>query len=511
MIAFASKSLSKTQRRYCVTKKELLAVVYFVGTKFRHYLGPEDNFLIRTDHASLKWLMTSFCADEGMIGRWLEILSRYHFTIEHRKGAHHLNADALSRIPSRPCPRKECPECHPSESDMDVDVLTAVQGLVCSATVSSTYPAQSSSSGDGPYPERVEYLENHERLPERGDDTTGWTRDALHEYQQEDSDIRRFMEWVETYQTHETRPSKELITPETKEQKVLLSLWGEFVIKHGVLYRIPSDWHHGLHYVVPMGFRKQVLYYVHRNIAAGHMGVYRTTNAAVRRFYWPNMRADIQLYVHSCLRCEMTKPGPGKGKAPLVQELSGFRNERIAFDIANMPLTPDGYQHILCIGDYFSKYFVVVPLKTHTAPVVANAILEHWICKLGGCPVTIHSDRGPEFRSHVVKHIFEMLEIHQTFTTPYRPQSDGFVERFNRTIKQMLASKIGYDSPLWKQYLPYCLMAYNATTQALTGCTPNMLCFGEELTLPVDIMFGTGRESRPWIRPDEVYALPWLR
>ena len=45
-------------------------------------------------------------------------------------------------------------------------------------------------------------------------------------------------------------------------------------------------------------------------------------------------------------------------------------------------------------------------------------------------------------------------------------------------------------------------MAYNATTQASTGCTPNMLCFNEEATMPVDIMFGTGHESRPWIRPD---------
>ena len=46
------------------------------------------------------------------------------------------------------------------------------------------------------------------------------------------------------------------------------------------------------------------------------------------------------------------------------------------------------------------------------------------------------------------------------------------------------------------------MMAYNATAQASTGCTPNMLCFGEEATLPVDIMFGTGSETRPWIRPD---------
>ena len=45
-------------------------------------------------------------------------------------------------------------------------------------------------------------------------------------------------------------------------------------------------------------------------------------------------------------------------------------------------------------------------------------------------------------------------------------------------------------------------MAYNATEQPSTGCTPNLLCFGEELVLPVDIMFGTLKDKRPWIRSD---------
>ena len=310
------------------------------------------------------------------------------------------------------------------------------------------------------------------------------------------------MDWVETYPSSERRPPKSAVAAETKEQKTLLSLWGEFVINKGILYRIPAERNQGLRYVVPLAFRRQVLYYVHRGIGAGHMGMYRTTNAAVRRFYWPNMRADIQRYVRSCLRCEMTKAGPGKGKASLIQEPAGYRNERIAFDIVKQPLTPEGYQCILCIGDYFTKYFVAVPLKNHTAPVVADAIVKEWVCKMGGCPVTIHSDRGPEFRGHVMKHMLEMLEIHQTFTTPYRPQSDGFVERFNRTLREMLATATNDDPLSWVDRLPFCMMAYNATTQASTGCTPNMLCFIEEATMPVDIMFGTGREERPWIRAD---------
>ena len=70
----------------------------------------------------------------------------------------------------------------------------------------------------------------------------------------------------------------------------------------------------------------------------GHLGMFRTISAAVKRFYWPRMRADVRLYIKCCMRCEMSKPGPGKGKMPLVQEISGACNERVAMDlIVNYP------------------------------------------------------------------------------------------------------------------------------------------------------------------------------
>ena len=157
--------------------------------------------------------------------------------------------------------------------------------------------------------------------------------------------------------------------------------------------------------VVPLHRRKQVLQYLHQLPAAGHFGVHRTTAAATRHFYWPRMRNDIQRFVKSCLRYEMAKAGPGKGKS-LHQEISGARNERVAFDIIGpLPVSHSGNKYILTIGDYFSKYFIAVPLRFHTAEDVVNAIVVEWVCKLGGCPLTIHSDRVPEFCGKVMKHM----------------------------------------------------------------------------------------------------------
>ena len=94
-ICYASHVLLKEHRNYCITRKELLAIVKFCR-QFRHYLLGRY-FLIRTDHNSLTWL-TRFRHVEGQLARWLEELAEYDFGIIHRKGMFHNNTDALSRI-----------------------------------------------------------------------------------------------------------------------------------------------------------------------------------------------------------------------------------------------------------------------------------------------------------------------------------------------------------------------------------------------------------------------------
>ena len=96
IIAYASQVLSKAERAYCVTRRELLAVVPFIQ-HFRAYLLGQ-HFVIQTDHGSLTWLR-SFKNPEDQLARWLEQLQEYDFDIVHRPGHKHLNADALSWIP----------------------------------------------------------------------------------------------------------------------------------------------------------------------------------------------------------------------------------------------------------------------------------------------------------------------------------------------------------------------------------------------------------------------------
>lgn len=110
VIGYYSRCFTRTERKYCVTRRELLAVVDSMK-HFHHYIYGRK-ITVRSDHSSLKWLL-SFRNVEGQLARWLMSLSAYDFEIIHRSGRLHSNADALSR---RPCAEKHCKYCENVES-----------------------------------------------------------------------------------------------------------------------------------------------------------------------------------------------------------------------------------------------------------------------------------------------------------------------------------------------------------------------------------------------------------
>ena len=110
VIAYASRSLNRAERNYCITEKELLAVRFFIEY-FRQYLLGRK-FLVRTDHQALIWIfkLKELC---GKIARWTEVLSHYDISFEYRPGRKQVHCDALSRCENpREC---DCPHQDTSE------------------------------------------------------------------------------------------------------------------------------------------------------------------------------------------------------------------------------------------------------------------------------------------------------------------------------------------------------------------------------------------------------------
>ena len=109
VIAYASRCLSGSERKYCTTRKEILAVKFCLEY-FHHYLYGR-HFHLRTDHAAIRWMLEKPVV-QGKYGRWLTVLSTYDFSIEHRPGNRHSNADGLSRIPCHQCAVITCVRWH---------------------------------------------------------------------------------------------------------------------------------------------------------------------------------------------------------------------------------------------------------------------------------------------------------------------------------------------------------------------------------------------------------------
>ena len=110
VISYYSRCFSRAERNYCVTRRELLAVVNSIK-QWHHYLYGTQ-FTVGSDHGSLRWLL-NFKILDGQLARMLTFLSAYNFTIEHRAGRLHSNCDALSR---RPCYDLRCKYCDRVES-----------------------------------------------------------------------------------------------------------------------------------------------------------------------------------------------------------------------------------------------------------------------------------------------------------------------------------------------------------------------------------------------------------
>ena len=160
------------------------------------------------------------------------------------------------------------------------------------------------------------------------------------------------------------------------------------------------------------------------------------------------------------------------------------------------PWTTRGNRYVLVMVDCFSRWTETCPLPDKTAQSVADAFFSQIVCRFG-MPIVIHSDQGRGFENRIMQEICILCGSHKTRTTPYHPQSDGLVERFNRTLLMMLAMFASKNREDWDDLLPAVMMAYRSSVHESTGFSPYRLMFGEECTLPMDIGLSKQQSDLP--------------
>ncbi|GFS93296.1 retrovirus-related Pol polyprotein from transposon 412 [Trichonephila clavipes] len=218
----------------------------------------------------------------------------------------------------------------------------------------------------------------------------------------------------------------------------------------------------------------------------------KTWQKVRERFYWNNVRSDVEKCCDTCDPCDARKT-PRKRTRGRVQLYNvGAPFERIAFDILGpLPRLSEGNNNILVFMDYFTKWPEAYPIPDQEASTVAEVLDQHWISRFG-VPLQLHSDQGRNFDSAVCKRLCEILAIDKTRTTALHPQSDGMVERFNRTILNSLSLLVSSNQQDWDKKLLFFLLAYRSAVHETTSYSPSPMLFGCDLRLPADLLF-----SRP--------------
>ncbi|CAI5674954.1 unnamed protein product [Oreochromis niloticus] len=298
---------------------------------------------------------------------------------------------------------------------------------------------------------------------------SGWTPEQLMASQKTDVDIGPVWEWKEKGGGRPVWADIAACSPATK---AYWAQWKRLYLKDGVL-----QMHDG-----PVG---------------GHFGAERTLARLKNRYYWYNMKDDVTLWCRTCTSCAERARPLKTPQAAMGTVRVGAPMERIAVDLMG-PLneTERHNRFILVVQDYFSKWVEAYPVPDEQAPTVAEKVVAEWVCRYGA-PQSLHSDQGTNFESAVFQGMCELFGIKKTHTTPFHPQSDGQVERFNATLQKALATTAERCHWDWDIMIPYAVMAYRATKHSSTGLTPNMMLLGREITEPIDLVVGLPADETP--------------
>ena len=270
----------------------------------------------------------------------------------------------------------------------------------------------------------------------------------------------------------------------TEGRKKLGKLADRLETRNGILFFRKDD--DRLAVFTPKAIAQQIIQSAHNSLVGGHMGLFKSRERILERYFWPSMSRDIKEHIEACKECQASKPWGRDQRVPLKPlPQPADPNHRIHVDLFGpLAASGSGKKYVIVITDSFTKYVELAAIPNKEAGTVAKAIMDMWITRYS-TPAEIVTDGGKEFANQLLDRLCLELGILHKQTSPYHPQCNAQVEVFNRTMRQYLQNTISAPYLDWEDLLPALRICYNTSVSKATRKTPFSLLFGMQARMPL--------------------------
>src|SRR6266542_3324258 len=221
----------------------------------------------------------------------------------------------------------------------------------------------------------------------------------------------------------------------------------------------------------------------HDDLTKAHQSFDAMYNQISKRYIWQNMRNDIKEYAKTCFQCQQRGSMKQNNQKRTIPPTDIF--ERWGVDIVGpLPITREGNRYIVVVMDYFSRWPKARPLKVANSDTVEMFLYEEIICRFEVSRI-LQSDRGTHFINELIQKLTKRFKIKHSLSSLYHSQSNGLVERFNKTLCEGIA-KLAKEVNQWDKFIQLVLFAYRTKELKISKQSPYMLVYEREPTLVMD-------------------------